>query len=250
MPMLMKKILKLSAFAWLLSISLSSCFTSNQYTSTATSGDTHQNKRRHNTTDEGLFRKAKSDEADDEGYVAENKPVFVSFTKTPYTDRPVVDDVQAAAKEPAKDDDRALPKSLRKKYAAMLGVSYKEIHNKALFRFIDHWYGTNYRLGGTDKSGIDCSAFAQKLFNDVYGVDLQRTAMQQFTSCKRIKNRKYAHEGDLVFFRVHSKRITHVGVYLTNDYFVHASTSQGVVISNLSDDYWHKYYVGMGRIPN
>jgi len=147
------------------------------------------------------------------------------------------------------DDDDDI-KDIRKKYAAMLGVRPKDLDNAALYKFIDRWYGTNYRLGGCDISGIDCSGFVQKLYSEVYGVDLVRTAIDQFGSCKRIKRYKDAEEGDLVFFRVHSrKKITHVGIYLANDYFVHASRSQGVIISNLNEEYWQRYFAGAGRIP-
>ena len=136
-----------------------------------------------------------------------------------------------------------------KKYTQMVGISPSDINNVSLYNFIDKWYGTDYRLGGSDNSGIDCSGFVQKLYGEVFGMDLLRTAMEQFKNCKRIKHADGAAEGDLVFFHVHGRRITHVGVYLGNNYFVHASSSQGVVISNLNEDYWHKYFAGCGRIP-
>ncbi|MFI5196285.1 MAG: C40 family peptidase [Chitinophagales bacterium] len=143
----------------------------------------------------------------------------------------------------------AEPNVVRKKYSEMLGVKPKEITNFSLYQFIDKWYGTDYRLGGHDKSGIDCSGFAQKLYVEVYGIDLLRTATEQFSNCKRIKRTRDAEEGDLVFFHVRGRRISHVGVYLANDYFVHASTSNGVIISNLNEEYWHKCYAGCGRVP-
>ena len=141
------------------------------------------------------------------------------------------------------------PKVVRNKYAEILGVQPKEITNKTLYQFIDKWYGTNYRLGGQDGSGIDCSGFAQKLYGEVYGIDLSRTSREQYSNCKRIKHAHDAREGDLVFFHIHSKRITHVGVYLANDFFVHSSSTGGVMISSLNEDYWHKYYAGCGRVP-
>jgi len=146
-----------------------------------------------------------------------------------------------------KDDDEL--RDIRNKYAGILGVKPKDLDNIALYQFIDKWYGTNYRLGGCDISGIDCSGFVQKCYSEVYGIDLVRTAVDQFGSCKRIKRYKDAEEGDLVFFRVHSKRITHVGIYLANDYFVHASSSQGVMVSNLNEEYYHRYFAGAGRVP-
>jgi lipoprotein Spr len=152
--------------------------------------------------------------------------------------------------EKASEEQEDNARELRKKYAAILGVKPKELQNVALFAFIDRWYGTNYKLGGSDISGIDCSGFVQRLYSEVYGVDLVRTAVDQSGNCKRIKHYKDAEEGDLVFFKTHGKRITHVGVYLANDYFVHASSSQGVVISNLNEEYWQRYFVGAGRMPH
>ncbi len=151
----------------------------------------------------------------------------------------------AATDQPEDNDYRACTN----KYAEMIGLAPRDVESPALFSFIEQWYGTNYKLGGCDISGVDCSGFVRKLYSDVYGVDLLRTAMEQFQNCKRIKKSKDAEEGDLVFFHVHSRRITHVGIYLANDYFVHASSSQGVMISNLKDEYWHKYFAGCGRIP-
>jgi cell wall-associated NlpC family hydrolase len=95
---------------------------------------------------------------------------------------------------------------------------------------------------------MDCSGFARKLYSDVYGIELTRTAQEQYKNSSRQKKRDNAEEGDLVFFKQRGKRITHVGVYLGNDYFVHSSTSQGVVISSLKEDYWRAHYVGMGKV--
>ncbi len=143
----------------------------------------------------------------------------------------------------------AISNTLTEKYADMLGVLTKQITNYNLYHFIDEWYGVNYRIGGNSKSGIDCSAFVQRLYSEVFGVDLFRTAMEQFNNCVRLHNINDAEEGDLVFFHIHGRRISHVGIYLVNDFFVHASLSQGIVISNLHDDYWHKYYACAGRLP-
>jgi lipoprotein Spr len=169
---------------------------------------------------------------------------------------PIVNNIQTTSKEQiivrvptSKVDKVAAPTVVQKKYSEMLGIDAREITNFTLYQFIDKWYGTDYRLGGRDKKGIDCSGFAQRLYYEVYGIDLLRTSTEQFSNCKRIKHSKDAEEGDLVFFHVRSKRITHVGVYLANDYFVHASTSNGVMISNLNEEYWHKYYAGCGRVP-
>lgn len=140
------------------------------------------------------------------------------------------------------------PEKIKNKYAMMLNVNQEDIEHTLLYQFIDEWYGVCYRSGGCDKSGIDCSGFVQQLYNKVFGIDLPRTSREQFDYSDRIKKVDKADEGDLIFFKVHSKRITHVGVYLMNNYFVHASTSQGIMISSLNEEYWHKYYAGAGKV--
>lgn len=139
---------------------------------------------------------------------------------------------------------------LQTKYADILGVIPQAITNVSLYKFIDEWYGVNYRWGGSDKTGIDCSAFVQRLYEDVFGMSLVRTAMEQFHNCQMVWDCSKLKEGDLVFFHIHSRHITHVGIYLMNNFFVHASVSQGVVISSLTDTYWKRYFAGAGKILN
>src|SRR5689334_4099503 len=129
--MLMKKLFHLSASAWLLCIFLSSCFTSRQHASTA-------GRRHSNGADDGLFSRKQNRETEDEGYVpsGDNTAVYVSFTKSGYKDHPDADDAPVAPKERLKDDSHPLPKNIRKKYAQILGIRYKDIDNPALYRFI------------------------------------------------------------------------------------------------------------------
>lgn len=102
------------------------------------------------------------------------------------------------------------------------------------------WKGVRYRLGGDTKRGIDCSAFVQRTFRDQFGLELPRSTSQQQDTGKEITRSKLR-PGDLVMFRAGSTG-RHVGIYLGNDNFVHASTSSGVMISSLNDDYWKKRY--------
>lgn len=135
------------------------------------------------------------------------------------------------------------------KYANMLGVLPQVLTNDLLYSFIDEWYGTRYRLGGNSKAGIDCSAFVQRLYERVFNMSIFRTAAEQFSLCNAIWNKEDLQEGDLVFFHIKTKRISHVGIYLVNNFFVHSSCSNGVMISNLKDSYWQKYFAGAGRVP-
>lgn len=121
-------------------------------------------------------------------------------------------------------------------------------NNMPLYAFIDDWYGIPYRFGGSTRKGIDCSAFTRELYKNVYSKQLLRTSAEQFNISDFIGNQSQLKEGDLVFFKIRSKNISHVGVYLSDGKFVHASRSKGIVISSLDDAYWSRYYVGGGRI--
>jgi cell wall-associated NlpC family hydrolase len=132
------------------------------------------------------------------------------------------------------------------KYAMMLDVAIESIRNTTLYQFIESWYGTRYRFGGTTRRGIDCSAFADKLLSAVYDLVLPRTAREQYKFCEHISKDDLL-EGDLVFFNTR-KGVSHVGVYLANGRFVHSSSSQGVMISNLDDDYFSRRFIGAGRV--
>jgi hypothetical protein len=132
------------------------------------------------------------------------------------------------------------------KYAMMLDVDVESLKNISLFGFIDNWFGTRYRMGGTTKRGIDCSALTSSLLLAVYGFAMPRTARQQYDATTHIDKAELK-EGDLVFFNTHGG-VSHVGLYLDNDYFVHASLSQGVTISSLDDGYYAKRFICGGRI--
>lgn len=135
------------------------------------------------------------------------------------------------------------------KYANVIGLMPRAMSNYMLYKFIDEWYGVKYTYGGNDKSGIDCSAFVQKLYEEVFCTNLVRTARDQFRSCNMIWDVDNLIEGDLVFFKTRGRSISHVGIYLANNFFVHASTSGGVMISSLTETYWSKRFAGAGKIP-
>jgi cell wall-associated NlpC family hydrolase len=135
---------------------------------------------------------------------------------------------------------------LQFKYALMLDVPVEEVTATGLYEHIEDWYGTRYRYGGEGRSGIDCSAFTRMLVNSSYAVALPRTAHQQYAASMRVDYSELK-EGDLVFFNTRGG-ISHVGVYLHNGRFVHASSSRGVMISDLSDGYYHSRYIGAGRV--
>ena len=140
-----------------------------------------------------------------------------------------------------------IPTPLQFKYAMMLGTETNEIQNQQLFEFIDDWYGTRYRLGGTTKNGIDCSALVQLLFSSLYSIPVPRTSKEQYKFSKRISLTELQ-EGDLLFYHTRGRGVSHVGVYLSNNKFLHAASSGGVMISDMYDPYFVKRFMGAGRV--
>lgn len=136
---------------------------------------------------------------------------------------------------------------LAKKYGILLGVEPSSITNLMLYRFIDEWYGVPYQYGGKSKSGVDCSGLTSVLYSTVYDRSLTGSSSSIWKLCDPVDNSKLQ-EGDLVFFKIGSDKISHVGVYLQNRRFVHASVKKGVMISSLDETYYKNYYYKGGRI--
>ena len=130
-------------------------------------------------------------------------------------------------------------------YAELLGVKTKDLDNKSLYLMIDEWMGTPHRMGGMDKRGVDCSGFVTLMYDRIYGKELPRTSRDMADNVKR-KYEKQLKEGDLVFFSFGGRNIDHVGIYLHNGKFVHVSTRKGVIISNLNDSWYYKYFKRSG----
>jgi murein DD-endopeptidase / murein LD-carboxypeptidase len=136
--------------------------------------------------------------------------------------------------------------SLQFKYAQLLDVDVESVTNLILFKEIERWMGTRYRYGGATDKGIDCSAYTGTLVHNVFGLVLPRTARDQYADCIKL-DKEQLQQGDLVFFNTRGG-ISHVGLYLGNGYFTHASTSIGVTVSNLSEAYWSRKFVSGGRL--
>ncbi|MBS1628311.1 MAG: C40 family peptidase [Bacteroidetes bacterium] len=136
---------------------------------------------------------------------------------------------------------------LQLKYAIMLDATVERLTNIALLQKMEEWWGTKYCLGGNTKSCIDCSGFTAMMMQSVYNISLPRTAQQQYDQSEKIDVDELK-EGDLVFFGSSGRRITHVGVYVTNNKFFNASTSSGVIINDLNEPYWRNRFIGGGRV--
>lgn len=130
-----------------------------------------------------------------------------------------------------------------------LGIDIDMKDNHALYVESANWLGVPYRSGGMSKSGVDCSGFTSSIYKKVYRKNLERNSDdQRKKDCKKIKKGKLQ-EGDLVFFHGgrKKKKATHVGIYLKDGKFIHASTRRGVIVSHLGEKYWKRHWLSGGR---
>ena len=158
--------------------------------------------------------------------------------------------VQAQTKiSPNQTDDKNTDdqESLAKDYLSqIMGVALSATSNMKLFHFVYDWIGTPYRFGGSSRKGIDCSAFTKELYSQVFNMDIERNSRDIFSMVSPVR-KDDLREGDLVFFKIHSRRISHVGIYLGGNRFAHAS-SRGVAINSLDDAYYKRYFYRGGRM--
>lgn len=136
---------------------------------------------------------------------------------------------------------------LSRRLGISIGKHDKE--NLELFTVAEKWLGVPYRYGGNTKKGCDCSGFVSQVYKAVYGKSLERnSAAIRDKNCSKIR-RSQLRTGDLVFFKTGSSRkINHVGIYLKDDKFIHASSSKGVIVSSLEEKYYIRTYVCSGRV--
>lgn len=138
-------------------------------------------------------------------------------------------------------------KNVEEKNSQLLGVTKSDISNKKLYSFIEEWHGVPYKYAGKTKKGVDCSGFTSILIREVYAKEISGSSQSIYKQCKSTLKENLK-EGDLVFFKIDSKEVSHVGIYLQNNKFVHATTKAGVMIDDLDEAYYKKYFSGGGTI--
>jgi len=122
-----------------------------------------------------------------------------------------------------------------------LDVKLSRHDNRKLYYELKKWLGTPYRYGGHDREGTDCSGLVMQVYKEVYGITLERNSARMCeNNCKAI-DRDKLRNGDLVFFG-NDRGINHVGIYLRDGYFVHASSSRGVIVSHLDQPYFTTHF--------
>ncbi|CAN5540812.1 NlpC/P60 family protein [soil metagenome] len=132
-------------------------------------------------------------------------------------------------------------------YSQEFGFDLPDSGSLMLYDTLENWLGTPYRFAGNCEKGIDCSGFVNMLYDRVYGKKLgARNSAEIYSQLEKI-DIDDIQQGDLVFFRIRKNRISHIGLYLGNHKFVHASSSNGVIISDMNEPYYKKYFAGAGR---
>ncbi len=132
-----------------------------------------------------------------------------------------------------------------------LNIALSRKDNAKLFKVAKSWLGVPYRYGGKSQNGTDCSGFVGELYKTVYDTTLERNSAKIFEkNCKEI-DKEDLRQGDLLFFGTnkHSgSKINHVGIYLKENKFIHASSSRGVVVSDINEKYYIEHFLKAGRV--
>lgn len=131
------------------------------------------------------------------------------------------------------------------KYEEQLGISLPETIHIEFIKAIVPWLGVPYKYGGASIIGTDCSGFVSNIYSSFFKIKIERTSTLIHQKAKKI-NKNEVKEGDLVFFKTDGKKVSHVGIAITQDYFIHASSKKGVVINSLSEPYYSKSFVSFG----
>ena len=131
------------------------------------------------------------------------------------------------------------------KYEEQLGISLPETSNIAFIKAIVPWLGSPYKYGGNTRNGTDCSGFVSSIYSSFYKIELDRTSLLIYQNARKI-NKSQVKEGDLVFFKTDGNKVSHVGITITPNQFIHASSKKGVVVNSLNEPYYSKNFVSFG----
>jgi hypothetical protein len=125
--------------------------------------------------------------------------------------------------------------------------SDSKVDSKRFREIADEVLGTRYRLGGQGNSGFDCSGLVGHVYHEYNGMKLPRTVRELFRIGEPVEHQRFQ-TGDLLFYKTDGRGPSHVGIYLWNSTFLHASTSQGVVVTDIHDTYYARRYLGARRL--
>jgi hypothetical protein len=133
-------------------------------------------------------------------------------------------------------------------YSNLLGIPLDTTCNPAMIMAVSDWLGTPYRHAGYSRSGVDCSGFVSHIYSDVYGIELTHSSSAMIYQMKERVKKSDLKQGDILFFKIHGKRISHVALYIGNQKFIHASPERGIVVDDLRQPYYQRSYYTAGRV--
>lgn len=139
------------------------------------------------------------------------------------------------------------PEITPEKYFLEHNLCIDSSHTPFLYYNVYDWLGTKYKYSGNSSEGIDCSGFVSMVYQNVFCVDLSGSASRIYSLSSAIEKSELK-EGDLLFFKINKEHVSHVGLYLGNNKFAHATTKAGVIISDLDEVYYQKYFYKAGRV--
>ena len=144
--------------------------------------------------------------------------------------------------------EKMLEQKEMQELSARLGISITEPTHLDLYREVADWLGTRYRRGGMSRKAVDCSGFTNIIYKNVYGMQLDRVSTSIAKNVKEAIPKEDLEPGDMVFFSTFRKKyINHVGVYIGDGKFIHASIKHGVIVSSLAEGYYSKAWRKGGR---
>ena len=147
------------------------------------------------------------------------------------------------AQSPSKPSEKTADKVVAKKSDKTAKKTTKPAAKPTnLEKYAKEWLGAKYVYGAASKRKTDCSGYVMQVYKGFYGISLDHSAQHIYDDGRGYSiKRKKLQEGDIVFFGNFWK-ISHVGIYLKGNRFIHASTSKGVVITPMDDNYWASKY--------
>ena len=148
---------------------------------------------------------------------------------------------------PEKADQRILDSLFVVEYSTRLGIELDTNCDKKLIANVTDWLGTPYRGGGHTRMGTDCSGFVSSVFSEVYDLNLSHSGGAMYYQMKEYVKKSDLYEGDILFFKIHSRGVSHVALYLGNNKFIHSASKVGIRVDDLRAAYYSRYFIGGGR---
>jgi murein DD-endopeptidase / murein LD-carboxypeptidase len=132
-------------------------------------------------------------------------------------------------------------------FFAHYGLNIDSAKTPQLYLDVFSWIGTRYQYGGHSRSGVDCSGFVSAVYRSSFCIQLSGGSLDLFSQVDTVPRTEFQ-PGDILFFKIKKGQISHVAIYLGNNKFAHASVHGGVMVNDLDEPYYRKYFFRGGRL--